>query len=544
MEKITCVLNEIKEINTGYELSNEIIDQNLKEIESAKVCTPIIGKFSSGKSAILNTLLGYSRKLLKEDITPETAVPTELYFSEMNDWVKLVSTEGTEQEVTLSEYRGMELNANKTQCVRIGLKNSFLEGIQDVMLVDMPGFESGFELHNKAIDAYLPKSLAYLVAFPAEDMVLRSTIGNILKELCLHNMPICVVITKCDKVDSAIIDANLIKLKEDLRKYIVDREVSFCFTSSFEGDAEELEDFLLGIEEKSQWILENRYKSYAASAANTTENYLNAMIKNNDLSQSELDEKEDKLNKELKTLKERIKEEEDSFVNQIDSFVLEIKADVQSALQSEESTFITMLMNNQDIKERVNAIVRSAVTSSIQKRFVPKVQKYVEKISECINVEVFAAAGFATSGLNFNTGEIVKNIVSSSVAWAAVAVLGLPILGIIAAGAAAIIHAISSKIKGAKQREEAKAQIRQKLNVEVIPSIVKQVGISVELELTKQIAALNTKINEEINSQRTVLEKAMADLKKQQAEEEQKKGNLAANLKQHLERIGEIKNDL
>ena len=64
MEDTKYVLNEIKGINNAYNLSVGQIDKILSEIPNAKVCTPVIGKFSSGKSALINTLLGYSKKLL------------------------------------------------------------------------------------------------------------------------------------------------------------------------------------------------------------------------------------------------------------------------------------------------------------------------------------------------------------------------------------------------------------------------------------------------------------------------------------------------
>ncbi len=72
------------------------------------------------------------------------------------------------------------------------------------------GFESGFEIHNKAIDNYLPKSLVYMVAFPADDLIVRASVGNILKELVLNEMPICVVVTKDDKCNDAFEETLLI----------------------------------------------------------------------------------------------------------------------------------------------------------------------------------------------------------------------------------------------------------------------------------------------------------------------------------------------
>lgn len=181
MEKVIAALDEIKKINSVYELSTKSVIELQDEMYNAKVCTPIIGKFSSGKSALVNTLLGYSRKILKEDITPETAIPAEIVYSDSEDFITVIRNDGGYKQLTISEYRDYEADASTVKSARIQLKNSFLERIPDVMLVDMPGFESGFEIHNKAIDNYLPQSLAYIIAFPADDMIVRSSVGNILK---------------------------------------------------------------------------------------------------------------------------------------------------------------------------------------------------------------------------------------------------------------------------------------------------------------------------------------------------------------------------
>lgn len=60
MEKIYKTLDELYEINNRYSLSTEIVEKLRSDMQSAKVCTPVIGKFSSGKSALINTLLGYT----------------------------------------------------------------------------------------------------------------------------------------------------------------------------------------------------------------------------------------------------------------------------------------------------------------------------------------------------------------------------------------------------------------------------------------------------------------------------------------------------
>lgn len=536
MDKIVKSLDELRKINSAYSLSNDTIDKLLAETEDAKVCTPIIGKFSSGKSALLNTLLGYSRKILKEDITPETAVPCEITYSPDEDNIRVIRNDGAYKAVTVSEFRELETDANTVRCNRLSLRNSFLEEIPDVMLVDMPGFESGFEVHNKAIDNYLPFSLAYIIAFPADDMIVRSSVGNILKELCLHDMPICIAITKYDKRNDEF-DETFEALKESLKRFIGEREVTYCITSSYSGDAEELEEFLREIQENSQEILANRFRNAVLSAADVTENYLKTTLKSSEMSETELDEQEEKLGKQLDSLNNQFAKEKDNFDMQILDCVEEIKADVLMALEAEESSFVAMAMNNQSINDRMNTVVRSAVTTSVKKRFIPKVEKYLKRVANCINGE---SIGDVQISFSFNAEDVSKGMTSVIVTAAAGIIIGLPVIGIVLAG----IIAFANKIKNDKKREEAKNQIKMKLNSEVYPQVLKEVGNGIEIAITKQLKLINTSIEDEITSQRNALEKAMADVRQKMNDERERKENLVVDIKEDLERIQLIRSEI
>ena len=264
MERIVSALNELKEISNAYNISAERVSDLLEEIKDAKICTPVIGRFSSGKSALLNTVLGYRKRMLKEDITPETAVPTELMYAE-NEQAEFIRNDETSEISSVGEYKETEADAGTVKCVRLYLDNIFLKEIPDIMLVDMPGFESGYEIHNKAIDNYLPRSLAYIIAFPADDMIVRSSVGNILKELCIYDMPLCVVITKFDKKNDDF-DLTFEKLKESLKRYVGDREITYCRTSSLDGYAGELKQFLITMQEQAQEILAGKYRKLFKNA--------------------------------------------------------------------------------------------------------------------------------------------------------------------------------------------------------------------------------------------------------------------------------------
>ena len=100
------------------------------------------------------------------------------------------------------------------------------------------------------------------------------------------------------------------------------------------------------------------------------------------------------------------------------------------------------------------------------------------------------------------------------------------------------------KIKGDKKREELKNQIRMRLNSEVYPQVLKEVGIGIEIAITKQIKLINTSIEDEIMIQRTSLEKAMEDVCKKITDEKERKENLAIDIKADLERIQIIRSEI
>lgn len=532
MENIVTALNKLHDINTSYSLSNQEVEKILDEIKTAKVCTPVIGKFSSGKSALLNTLLGYTKPLLKEDITPETAVPAEITYSPEQDFAYVVTKDGTQTQIDLAMYRHLEVDANEVRCIRLNLRNNFLETIPDVMLVDMPGFESGFEVHNKAIDNYLPNSMVYLITFPADDMILRSSVGNILKELCLHDMPICIVITKYDKCDDNF-ETTFAALKESLKKYIGQREVTYCITSSRTGDAEELEKFLEDIQQQSQVLLANRFKIAVLSSADVTRNYLVTTMKNSEMSESELDEQQDKLDRQLDSLNQRLSVEREDFDSQVAESIREIKNDIQMALEAEEETFVAIAMNNQNIQEQINLTVRKAVTVSMKKRFIPKVERYLKRVQNCLDSESIGDVHFSFS---FNAENVNKNIFSAVLPAIGSFLIGLPVLGIIISG----IMLFVNKFKADQKREEMKNQIRSKLHGEVYPQILQEVGKNLEMAIFKQLKLINTSMDEEITNQRTTLEKALEDVRQRMTDEKEQKEGLLQRIKDDLDKIQQI----
>ena len=287
------------------------------------------------------------------------------------------------------------------------------------------------------------------------------------------------------------------------------------------------------IQKQSQEILASKYRKLALPVVENTESYLITTLNSSQLSESELNEQEEKLHKQMSTLESKFLNEQEDFEIEVSECVEEIKNDVRQALEGEETTFVVMALNGQDIKEKLNTVVRNAVTVSVKKRFIPKVEKYLKRVSKVLSNE---SLGDIQISFTFDADKLGKGIISPIVAVVAGLLLGTPIIGVIAG--------IFIKLHSDKKREEAKQEIRRKLQMEVYPQVLTQVDNGIEQTITKQIGLINTSISDELKNQKEVLEQAMADVRSRMNDEKVRKENLVIDIKNDLERIGEIKNGL
>ncbi|MBR0280229.1 MAG: dynamin family protein [Oscillibacter sp.] len=523
------VLEALKKINATYELDNGEIDKTLLSMRDAKVNLPLIGKFSSGKSALINTLL--ARRLLKEDITPETAVPTELSFDASADSALVCYNDGKTRAIGLAEYRSLEPDASTVRCIRMKLRNDFLRRVPDILLVDMPGFESGYEIHNKAIDNYLPQSLAYLVAFPADDLILRESVSDILKELRLNEMPVAIVITKRDK-GSDDFDKSLQSLLGNLKRVLGKQELPVLITSAADGNASELADYLVEMQGRSGELLERRFRADAIRALNATETFLKTSLRNASLGESQLKEEEERLQRQLKELNESMRRERAKMESEVSECAELIKTDVQDALEADEETLVTLILNKSNISGRVNALVRRAVTAGVKRHLTPVVDRYIARIASGFRT---LSAGDITIDMDFETWNINQEMSSSLVG-----LMSNPILKVIVTFVSTLVNAFLSLFSFG----QAKDKIRAKVKGEIIPEVMDQIEEGLEREISNQIDQINAEMEKRLDERRAAIDKAMSDLKRKMNEETEEKERYVAGLEQSLQEVSALRETL
>lgn len=557
-EKFTDLFNKTLDIAERYDLSNERdkLIEGINELADFKVTAPIVGGFSTGKSSLINALIG--ENILSTNITPETAIPAEITYG--NDTATIIEKNSDERTIPLSRLNEEVFSANKHSLVKIKTSNRFFEQIPMVKLVDMPGFDSGIEIHNKAIDDYLPKSLAYILTVAADEGTLRESIIQFLNELKYYNMSVYAVITKSKKVTDDVVDETKQHIEETIKRFLKTDSVKIAVTNA-KGkniDIEGFKEILIDLQKQSKEIMQKYFSGKLRSACIDIEKYLMDRLKTDDMSIEQLQLEKEKIEQNMQRLEEELNSERTRFSVQIQQCVASIKDKISSELNASASVIESMLLQGTDIKPKVNAIIRNAVSTCIQTELEPKIQKYIGNVAEMIDAGIYGDTEIKLDRTTLENNRKLEEVVSTEVAPAAAEIaktivptvigsvlgetlaanLGVAILGPIGLAVGALVGIAitigvskSNKEKEEKQRQEIAHQRTQ----EIISSLINESSAKAEAAITAYVAKIDEGIAADITAKKNNMEKALADaedkLNCQKDERAKEKAELEANLK-------------
>ncbi len=527
---------QLIEIQEKYGIDSEESKKIYEGIDSYHVNTPVVGNFSTGKSSMINAVIG--KPLLGVEITPETAVPTEIYYGD-NKVYEYDKGEIVERSIEELPLKGLTIQT--TDLVKIEFDNEFLKEIKTVNIVDLPGFDTNFELHNRAIDQYLPNSLAYLLVVSSDEPVLKESISEFLKELKVYNMPVYVVITKCSRLD----DDELAECKDLLKKLvgkIVERDdvKVACVDSYGRVNVDELKDILREIQSQTGRIFVNKYSKALKQSSMLAEVYLMEKIDKACLSASRLEEEEEKIKRKMDDISIEIEKEKQNFDRQAKVCINTIKERIQSDLDGTIPTISAMIENGTDITEKINSVVRRSVRIGINTEFEPKLKKYVEHISEMITIE------FPENELIVdNLGNVLKANVVDEVTKTALPVILAGVgfvlnpIGAVIGGILGVTFDILHNVKSNKKKEKE----IDKATKAIVAEVSKQTATSIENEITKYIEKINGRIEQDVLKKKAVLEKSLSDIRIDISIEENTRSQDIEDLEKDLKVIKEFRND-
>lgn len=141
---------------------------------------------------------------------PQTAIATELKYSD-REYAELFK-DNVCTKINLNEIE--QYDPDKYDYVVCHINNEKLKMFKDFVFVDMPGFNSGIERHNKAILRYAGKGNAYVLVIDSDDGEIKGSISDFISGIKNYDNNLAIAISKCDKRTESEISEIADKIQE------------------------------------------------------------------------------------------------------------------------------------------------------------------------------------------------------------------------------------------------------------------------------------------------------------------------------------------
>ena len=539
-------INALKEIANKYKTTDNIsnkLDTCTSEINKFSLKILFVGGFSAGKSALINTIL--NRDLLIEDQKPETAIASEIVFDK-KEYVELVNNEGIRITCSLDEVSNY--NPDEYNHFTYHINNEYLAKYPSYTLVDMPGFNSGIERHNKAIMQYAGQGNAYVLVIDCEDGEIKASVLDFIKEIKQYDNNLAIVISKSDKKPEKHVESVLQKVASTASN-VFNKDLIVVKTSKYQDDVEEEINTVLKSFD-AQTLFEQKFQTHIVEIGNLCYAAVEIVAKTSEIDDSEIEKEIVKRQKAKSKLIEQLTKERRKLSmkmkNQVKPSIIN---DVQNALQMNSASLASSIMSGGDSFTRtVNNILRPVLISSTQRYTEESFYEFVEQMdlseiftednSQKITDEISQKYLAASSKLN----EIISNTDKASGTYKAV-IGALAITTTVVAPWIELILVFLPdilRLYGMLNQSNQMDTLKRKVENEIIPQIVLKMSVEIEKSLqfleNEMVEEIQDKINALIDVESEALNVALKMKNSKQLEYDL----LLKDVQNDLEEIEEI----
>jgi len=503
-------IGEVKNIISTLEISDNKLSEIQRNITDAELIVPVVGGFSAGKSTLLNSFLG--NEILPTAVTPETALATELRYSDSN-YIEAVTASGAVERHQLADFARLKDNAQNFKNLRVYLNNENLKAIQPLVLVDMPGFDAPIENHNQAILNYLERGVFFVFLTSIEDGNITLSMKREIDNLQQIGKGFAFCISKTNLRAPDDVKAVQQKIAEQL-------EDDFDYTGQIAlldmDGGNNLKNILTAVNPDELFkllFIDELRENYTGLIQS-----INVKISTFKSDRKEIEETLSALQNSL----QGIEAKKQSAINDVEQrysrdSVSVINQAVTSAILQQKMRLVDLAINNQGAFEReLNDITKNALLSAVQTRFRAISQDLIEEMGNGINaqlatlpdgglagiaMDVLANSGADAFGKVANTAlkSISKAIMVNVTSTTLKALLG-SVFGIVSAVLLFLPEIISLFTKGERERRQ-REQVEQAIINNVIPQIQQQLNSVLPDLMNQNITALINQISEQFEEQ-------------------------------------------
>ena len=483
---------------------------------------PIVGDFSAGKSSLLNCLVG-NRNLLPVDITPETAVAYELHYSP-NEYLELY------RDGLLVESRSFvdEIKQIKTQpgdIIKVYINSSQIKNLEQrkIILVDMPGLDSGIKEHNDAILHYVERGTAFVLLVDIGQGTLRRSTLSFMSELGKYNLKPAVLISKIDK--KPITEIN------DIKEYISFQSNKAIGNGTFVGCISAYDnnvtDFITYLELlDSEKLVVEKFSGRVSSYINTQIISLSTQVDVLNSNIEDVDEKLKQLEKEKLQLTSRF--ENNYKVDSPQKSTNDILDAVYDELNLQARDIAAMLVEKDDI-QKINAQILSYIRPVLINAFRTEGEQYASAMNTVVDEVTYSLQDSLKidSNLMDDAVETFREEIVGGVFVASEILLVSP--NVLARTLGYVLQFIGERVPDlihwlfGKSRDEAINEAACKIREEVIPQIVSKLKPTIFEQVVLQQERIRESIQTNVKNSIENLEESVRVVEEKTNKEELEK---------------------
>jgi GTP-binding protein EngB required for normal cell division len=529
--------NEILKKYSFEKLISQAASINMELIDF-KVKVLFVGGFSAGKTALINSLV--YRDLLEENLRPETAIATELVYGE-DEQIILTSKNYRNSSCGLSEIANHSVEDYLKY--RYLVDSPVLKELEDYIIVDMPGFDSGVEQHNKALMQYIDQGVAFLFVIDCEKGSISQSALAFLGEIKKYSENISFLLNKSDKRIPADVESIKNKVIEDIKR-VLGYSPMITTTSKYD---ERISDLVLSIIKSfdPQVLMERKFNDRLIFFLDNATSALTTIKNSLEFDPHELDIAISKREKTKVFLIDSMRAEKSKLHNRMQTAVKSsILADIQQALHSNASMLASSAQaGGQAFSQSVNNLIRPVLLSSIEKNIELSFNEFVsnlkfeqmngidaDELSKKASILMTELQNISSKAGNYNG--LYKSILTALAITTTVVAPWLELLIIFLPDILKLLSSLS--------KSNHLESLQRKIVSEVIPNILTKLEPEIEKSLLeveeRMLIHIETQFNELIDMEIAALD----ELKNQKAEKMFNLQNYREEIDQDLLKINEI----
>jgi len=505
-------LSELRKlINNGILSTALISDINSVETEINEYHTriPLIGRFSVGKSSLLNVWLGRTVQVVDSD--PCTSVPTEFHYANGKSehfiaW-HLVHTHSSElKHATYPIEKYQEFLSKITpndglQYVELHLNALALARHADLILVDMPGTGSTRIDHDAAVNRYINEAASFIICASKVNLIDEDDRLFIDKIATLTSPPSLIVCKEDDRDDDEI---ELLAIRQQTASAAgvqYPQRVRGC--AAHKGDITGFEQLINLHEQEKETLFINKIRPLVQRLLDSAKTDFEKRL-NSDFTEENLRREMQQLTENKKALSETYSLEKDKLLKDCEGILIDnIISSVEGVIRPRREHYAKLINSNQDISQLLQADVTGAVTRSIEHFLIPRISDVATKLETVISTSA------SRTGLNFTIGD-AQIEQDDKLAGILGGIAGF-VAGRVLAAAGGPIGLVVGSFIGMLFSSKKRVDKSQKIAIESVESILKQLRTVLPPEMKKIVTDALDDLYTRLTAK---LEKMVEDIKR------------------------------